>query len=137
MRNLYAIRVRTAVTALATAALLAFGSASVANAAAVTVRRAAVVNCGAGRHALVRRDAAGRDHVTCVAPRYRTTTTRHVVVRRHRSLAKSAAIIGGSTAAGAGVGALVGGGKGALVGAAAGAAGGTIYDQHKRHEGAR
>jgi len=135
--ELYAIRIRTAVTAIGTAALIAFSSASVANAAAVTVRRAAVVNCGAGRHALVHTDATGREHVTCAATRYRTTTARHIVVRKHRSLAKSAAVIGGSTAAGAGVGALVGGGKGALVGGAAGAAAGTIYDQHKRHEDAR
>ena len=60
-----------------------------------------------------------------VGPRY--------VVRR-RSKAKSAAIIGGSAAAGAGIGALAGGGKGAGIGAIAGGAAGLIYDRktHKK-----
>jgi len=41
-------------------------------------------------------------------------------------------VIGGSTAAGAGIGALAGGTKGALIGAAAGGAAGTVYEVHKR-----
>ncbi len=52
---------------------------------------------------------------------------RYVVKRR--SKAKSAAIIGGSAAAGAGIGALAGGGKGAGIGAIAGGAAGLIYDR--------
>ena len=46
-----------------------------------------------------------------------------------RSKKKSAAIIGGSAAAGAAVGALAGGGKGAAIGAIAGGVGGLIYDR--------
>jgi hypothetical protein len=45
-----------------------------------------------------------------------------------RTWKKSAAIIGGSTAAGAGVGALIGGGGGAKKGAVAGLLGGVVYD---------
>ncbi len=41
---------------------------------------------------------------------------------------KSVAIIGGSTAAGAGVGAVLGGGSGAKRGAVVGLLGGTVYD---------
>src|ERR1700693_1159357 len=80
---------------------------------------AATVTCGARRHAVVRpvrlRNGQRVDRVVCVS--------RHAsVVRRapHRSWKKSALVIGGSTAAGAGVGALVGGGKGAIIGGVAG-----------------
>lgn len=45
-----------------------------------------------------------------------------------RSKTKSAMIIGGSSAAGAAIGAAAGGGKGAAIGALAGGAGGWIYD---------
>ena len=57
---------------------------------------------------------------------------RYVVKRR--SKAKSAAIVGGSAAGGAAIGALAGGGKGAAIGALAGGAGGFIYDRktHKK-----
>jgi PBP1b-binding outer membrane lipoprotein LpoB len=54
------------------------------------------------------------------SPRYATKT---------RSKKKSAAIVGGSAAAGAAIGALAGGGKGAAIGAIAGGAGGLIYDR--------
>ena len=85
------------------------------------------------------------EQVTCVgrprvsyAPAARRVVVHRQVVRRvparhyHRSWKKTALVIGGATAAGAGVGALVGGGKGAAIGAAAGAAGGTVYEVHKR-----
>jgi uncharacterized protein YcfJ len=91
---------------------------------------AGVVNCGPRRHAVVRpihlNNGVRADEVTCV---------RTVVVRRspHRSWKKSALVIGGSTAAGAGVGALVGGKKGALIGGIAGGAAGSAYEIHKRH----
>ena len=58
--------------------------------------------------------------------------TRRPVQRRvytqKRSGKKSAVIIGGSTAAGAGVGAIMGGGGGAKKGAVVGLVGGVVYD---------
>jgi hypothetical protein len=93
----------------------------------------AAVRCGAHRHAVVRHfrlnDGRRADRVVCVA-------TNHRVVRRapHRSAKKSALVIGGSTAAGAGVGALVGGKKGALVGGIAGGTAGSVYEVKKRHK---
>ena len=53
-------------------------------------------------------------------------------VRRTRSVAKSAIIIGSSAGAGAGVGAAIGGKKGALIGAAIGGGGAAIWDQVTR-----
>jgi hypothetical protein len=49
--------------------------------------------------------------------------------RSTRSAGKSAAIIGGSAAAGAVLGGLTGGKKGAIIGAAVGGVGGLIYDR--------
>ena len=49
-----------------------------------------------------------------------------------RDWKKSAMIIGGTTAAAAGVGAIFGGKKGALIGAAIGGGAGTIYEVRKR-----
>jgi hypothetical protein len=49
--------------------------------------------------------------------------------QQHRSVGQSALIVGGSAAAGAGIGALAGGGKGAGIGAIAGGLGGFIYDR--------
>jgi len=49
--------------------------------------------------------------------------------RSRRSPGRSAAIVGGSAAAGAIFGALAGGGKGAAIGAAVGGLGGLIFDQ--------
>jgi len=91
---------------------------------------AATVRCGAGRHAVLRpirlNNGARAEQVTCV---------RNVAVRHepHRSWKKSALVIGGSGAAGAGVGALVGGKKGALIGGLAGGAAGSAYEYRKRH----
>lgn len=53
---------------------------------------------------------------------------------KNRSWEKEALIIGGSSAAGAGIGALAGGKKGAGVGAAAGGIAGLIYDLSTRNK---
>ena len=55
-------------------------------------------------------------------------------VRKTRSVAKSAIIIGSSAGAGAGVGAAIGGKKGALIGAAIGGGGAAIWDQVTRRK---
>jgi hypothetical protein len=58
-----------------------------------------------------------------------------VVVQRERSgrtWTKTAMVIGGSAAGGAGVGGLVGGKKGALIGAALGGGAASIYEASKR-----
>lgn len=49
-----------------------------------------------------------------------------------RNWQKTALVIGGTTAAGAGLGAIFGGGKGALIGAAIGGGASTIYEATKR-----
>jgi len=54
--------------------------------------------------------------------------------RSTRSPGRSAAIVGGSAAAGAAIGAIAGGGKGAAIGALLGGAGGLIYDRATRHD---
>jgi hypothetical protein len=51
-----------------------------------------------------------------------------------RSWKKSAVIIGGATAGGAGVGAILGGGSGAKKGAVVGLVGGTVYDIATRNK---
>lgn len=55
-------------------------------------------------------------------------------VRKTRSVAKSAIIIGSSAGAGAGVGAAIGGKKGALIGAAIGGGGAAVWDQVTRRK---
>jgi hypothetical protein len=61
---------------------------------------------------------------------YRTNDyNRYPEYRGRRSGGESAAIIGGSAAAGAVVGAIAGGGKGAAIGAVAGGIGGVVIDQ--------
>jgi hypothetical protein len=60
--------------------------------------------------------------------------TRSVRVQRapRRDWAKTAMVIGGTTAAGAGLGAIFGGKKGALIGAAIGGGAGTLYEVKNR-----
>ena len=71
------------------------------------------------------------------APR-RVTTTRRAVSSssveraRGRDWKKTALVIGGTTATGAGLGAIFGGKKGALIGAAIGGGASTIYEARKR-----
>jgi hypothetical protein len=52
--------------------------------------------------------------------------------RPTRSWQKRALVIGGSSGAGAGIGALIGGKKGALIGAAIGGGGGTVYEMTRK-----
>ena len=69
---------------------------------------------------------------------YRTVepAQERVVVRERtsprRSWSKTALVVGGSAASGAGVGGLVGGKKGALVGAAIGGGAASIYEATRR-----
>ena len=55
-----------------------------------------------------------------------------VAQRPTRSWQKRALVIGGSSGAGAGIGALIGGKKGALIGAAIGGGGGTVYEMTRK-----
>jgi hypothetical protein len=68
------------------------------------------------------------------SPTYSRASTTYEPARRTRSWKKSAVIIGGTTAGGAGVGALLGGKSGAKKGAVAGLVGGTIYDIATRNK---
>ena len=60
------------------------------------------------------------------------TAPRRVVRSSGRDWTKTAMVIGGTTAAGAGLGAIFGGKKGALIGAAIGGGAGTLYEVKKR-----
>ena len=79
-------------------------------------------------------------YATYQAPRYATTvprTTRTAPRRAverapRRDWTKTAMVIGGTTAAGAGLGAIFGGKKGALIGAAIGGGAGTLYEVRKK-----
>lgn len=64
-------------------------------------------------------------------PAPRRVVTRRVERDRGRDWKKTAMIVGGSTAAGAGIGGIVGGKKGALIGAAIGGGASTIYETTK------
>jgi hypothetical protein len=101
-----------------------------------------VVACGSGQHAVVRDTfVRGRavTQVACVrgdayrSVAYRTpNVARYRAERRHRSWAKSALIIGGSSATGAGIGGIVKGKKGALIGAALGGGAASVYEGARR-----
>jgi hypothetical protein len=69
-------------------------------------------------------------HVATPAPR--ATATRVVEAAPGRDWKKTAMVIGGTTAAGAGLGAVFGGKKGALIGAAIGGGAGTLYEVQKK-----
>jgi len=97
-----------------------------------------VVSCGSGQRAIVRNAFVRGETVTrvdCVGSAYRAPTyrtARYRSERRHRSWQKSALIIGGSTATGAGIGGIVHGTKGALIGAALGGGASSIYEGARR-----
>jgi hypothetical protein len=61
-----------------------------------------------------------------------TSRSRQVDATSGRTWKKTALVIGGTTAAGAGIGGLIGGKKGALIGSAIGGGGSTIYEATKR-----
>jgi|SRR5437588_12131100 len=63
----------------------------------------------------------------------RTAYTSERASTPQRTWQKSAMLIGGSAAGGAGVGALIGGKKGAGIGALIGGGAATLFDQMKRH----
>jgi hypothetical protein len=65
-------------------------------------------------------------------PRAASTAPSRVERPSGRDWKKTAMVVGGTTAAGAGVGAIFGGKKGALIGAAIGGGAGTIYEVRKR-----
>lgn len=69
-------------------------------------------------------------------PRARAASYEPRSIERPRSVKKSVAIIGGSTAAGAVVGGLVKGGKGAVIGGLLGGGAATVWDQVTRRRDA-
>lgn len=82
------------------------------------------------------RPAVITEPVEVYRPRGRSTTYETRQVERPRSVGKSVAIIGGSTAAGAVVGGLVKGGKGAVIGGLLGGGAATVWDQVTRRRDA-
>jgi hypothetical protein len=82
----------------------------------------------AARTSTTRRATARPAAQTASAPVYRDEP------KQPRSWKKSALIIGGATAGGAGVGAILGGGSGAKKGAVVGLVGGTVYDIATRNK---
>jgi hypothetical protein len=76
--------------------------------------------------------AAPRQTVYRAAQPAAPVVYRSADVKPHRSVTKTALIIGGSAASGAGVGGMVGGKKGALLGAAIGGGAASIYEATRR-----
>jgi hypothetical protein len=81
---------------------------------------------------VVRTQTARPQAARQVVYRDRPVAASRQVDTKKRSWKTTAAVIGGSTAAGAGVGAIAGGKKGALIGAAVGGGAGTVYEVIKR-----
>jgi hypothetical protein len=83
---------------------------------------------------VVRRAATAQRTVYRPVTPVASSQSREVVSEKPagRSWKKTAMVIGGSTAGGAGIGGLVGGKKGALIGAALGGGAASIYEATKR-----
>jgi len=80
----------------------------------------------------VQRTVAARRPTVYRAASAAPAVSRNADVQPHRSITKTALIIGGSAASGAGVGGIVGGKKGALLGAAIGGGAASIYEATRR-----
>jgi hypothetical protein len=107
-------------------------------------RASVVVDCGAGQRAVTgQRRVNGRTQVVAHcedgrrqlrsnAARRVSQHDEYVELERERSKTKTALMIAGSAASGAGVGGALGGTKGALIGAAVGGGAASIYEATKR-----
>jgi hypothetical protein len=99
-----------------------------------TALRPAAVSSGAGVMPISNRTTAPVRRRT--VSRAATAPAREVVrdddYRQERSWGKTAMIVGGSAASGAGVGGIVGGKKGALIGAAIGGGAASIFEATQR-----
>jgi len=95
---------------------------------------AGVNQAGAGFVPVTQRTVAANPPATRNVYRSAAPVQQRVVTRERNggSWQKTAMVIGGSTAGGAGVGGLVGGKKGALIGAALGGGAASIYEASKR-----
>ena len=121
-------------------ALGALGAPAVGSAQYVTDDQpSVVVECGSGQRAVMeQRRINGRTQVvarcegTQVRPVARRSTVQDVERAPQRSKTKTALMIGGGAATGAGVGGALKGTKGALIGAAIGGGSASIYEAAKR-----
>jgi len=93
-------------------------------------RPAVVVECGPGQRAVM--EQRRTDGGTQLVARCITARATRVDRTPRRSKTKTALMIAGSTATGAGVGGALKGRKGALVGAAVGGGAASIYESAKR-----
>ena len=106
------------------------------------VNRECVVLSTPWAAAMTQSAVAPPQHAADLAPVATAARTAAPTVRRSRQVdgssrdgrtwKKTALVIGGSTAAGAGIGGLIGGKKGALIGSAIGGGASTIYESTKR-----
>lgn len=81
---------------------------------------------------IVERPAPRQTVYRTAAPAQERVIVERAPVRNKRSWQKTAMVIGGSSAAGAGVGGILSGKKGALIGAAIGGGAASIYEATKR-----
>ena len=86
----------------------------------------------AAQPAVIQRPAARQTVYRTQPVQQRVVVERDEPVRSGRSWQKTAMIIGGSAAGGAGVGGIAGGKKGALIGAAIGGGAASIYEATRR-----